>query len=152
MVLSHPRQTAWQGRRRPVRWLSFALSVLSSAAFAGDPYGTWLTVDRDSRIKLTHCGSNLCGNLIWLSEPNNDDGSPKRDIYNPDAALRDRLVMGIQIVLGLAPEGDHWSGKIYNPEDGKTYQATFRMIDAKRAELQGCAAIIFCETQIWTKD
>ena len=152
MLLSRPRQTAWQGWRRPVLRVSFALSILSSAAFADESYGTWLTVDRDSRIKLTRCGSNLCGNLIWLSEPNNDDGSPKRDVYNPDVALRGRLVMGIQILLGLAPEGDHWSGKIYDPEDGKTYQATFRMIDAKRAELQGCAAVIFCEKQIWTKD
>jgi uncharacterized protein (DUF2147 family) len=152
MLLSLTLDTARQACRHPILRLSFALSVLSGAAFADEPFGTWLTVDRDSRIKLTRCGSNLCGNLVWLSEPNNDDGSPKRDNFNPDASLRGRLVMGIQILQGLVPEGGHWVGKIYNPEDGKTYQATFRVIDAKRAELQGCAAVIFCEKQIWTKD
>jgi uncharacterized protein (DUF2147 family) len=152
MLLSQPISTARTASQSPILWLGLALSILSGAAFADEPYGTWLTVDRDSRIKLSRCGSNLCGNLVWLSEPNNDDGTPKRDVYNPDAGLRNRLVMGIQILLGLSPEGDHWAGKIYNPEDGKTYQATFRMIDAKRAELQGCAAVIFCEKQIWTKD
>jgi uncharacterized protein (DUF2147 family) len=147
-----PLDTARQACCRPILWFSLAFSIVSGATLADEPYGTWLTVDRDSRIKLTRCGANLCGNVIWLSEPNNDDGSPKRDIYNPDASLRGRPVMGIQILQDLAPDGDHWVGKIYNPENGKTYQATFRMISAKRAELEGCAAVIFCEKQIWTKD
>ena len=145
----HPRNA----RRRPtIQWLTTLLAMVNSAAIADEPYGTWLTADRDSRLKLTRCGPNLCGHLIWLREPNNDDGSPKRDIYNPDSAQRGRVVLGIPILLGLAPTGDHWAGKIYNPEDGRTYQATFRLIDAQRAELEGCAAIIFCQTQTWTRE
>jgi uncharacterized protein (DUF2147 family) len=132
--------------------LTLFAATLNTSAIADEPYGNWLTSDRDSELKLSKCGSNLCGHLTWMSEPNDDDGSPKRDIYNPDPAQRGRLVIGIAILLGLSLEGDHWVGKIYNPQDGKTYQATFRLIDAKRAELQGCAAVIFCQTQIWTRD
>jgi uncharacterized protein (DUF2147 family) len=133
-------------------WAALALAMNTNLADAAEPYGNWLTVDRDSRVRLTKCGANLCGHLVWLSEPNNDDGSPKRDIYNPDQALRGRPVMGIPILLGLAPDGDHWTGRIYDPENGNTYQATFRLLDDKRAIVEGCWNMIFCEKQIWTRD
>jgi uncharacterized protein (DUF2147 family) len=129
-----------------------AIIALTLAAGAVEPYGDWLTVDRDSRVRITKCGPSLCGTLAWLSEPNDENGKPKRDIYNPDDALRGRPVMGIPILLGLKRDGDHWAGKIYNPENGKTYDARLRQLTDRSLELEGCVGFVFCEKQIWTRD
>jgi uncharacterized protein (DUF2147 family) len=129
-----------------------AILAFINAAAAAEPYGNWLTVERDSRIKITRCGSSLCGTLAWLSEPNDENGKPKQDIYNPDDTLRGRPVMGIPILLGLRRDGDHWAGKIYNPENGKTYDVRLRQLNDTSLELEGCVGLIFCEKQIWTRD
>ncbi len=126
--------------------------IVITGAQAAEPYGDWLTADRESRIRISKCGGNLCGSLAWLSEPNDENGHPKRDIYNPDDILRGRPVMGIPILLGLKRDGDHWVGKIYNPENGKTYDASFRQLADKSVEVEGCVGFIFCEKQIWTRD
>jgi uncharacterized protein (DUF2147 family) len=143
-------------RSRLSRWRAALLPLASAAmittASAAEPYGDWLTADRDSRVRITRCGSNLCGSLAWLSEPNDENSKPKRDIYNPDDSLRGRPVLGMPLLLGLKRDGDRWVGKIYNPENGKTYDAQLRQLSDKSLELQGCVGFIFCEKQVWTRD
>src|SRR2546425_398156 len=66
-------------------------------AFA-DPLGTWLTENGRSRIKIENCGGALCGNIVWLKEPNDPEtGKPKLDKNNADAAKRSRALIGVQI-------------------------------------------------------
>src|SRR5207244_5515937 len=92
-------------------------------AFAADPSGTWMTQAGTSRIKIADCGGALCGTIIWLKEPNDPDtGKPTTDKNNSDSTKRSRPLMGVQIVLGMKPNGaDKWAGQVYKAEDGKTY-------------------------------
>jgi uncharacterized protein (DUF2147 family) len=96
----------------------------------------------------------LCGTLISLAEPNDPaTGQPRKDKHNPDASKRSRLVIGITIVLGMTPSGtpNRWTGRVYNPEDGKTYSGSLTMQSDAALELQGCAFAVFCKSQVWSR-
>lgn len=116
-------------------------------ALAAEPFGVWTTSDGESRMKISACGADkLCGNLVGFSEPNDANG-PKRDAANADPALRQRPLMGVPVLLGLTRKGELWQGKMYNPEDGKTYDGSFSLKSPTTAEIRGCVAAIFCQSE-----
>ncbi len=126
---------------------------LIDRALAADPVGTWYTGDRESQVRITNCGGALCGNLIWLKEPNDPEtGRPKTDKHNADASKQNRPLLGVQIVLGMKPSGPNvWSGSVYNAKDGKTYTGSFTMTSDNTADLKGCVLGIICQSQTWTR-
>jgi uncharacterized protein (DUF2147 family) len=128
--------------------------MLTGAAMAADPAGTWLTQGGNSRIRVADCGGALCGTLVWLKEPNDaETGKPKTDKNNSDASKRNRPLIGVQIVLGMKPSGtDKWAGQVYNAEDGKTYSGNLTYSGGNSLQLQGCAlGGLLCKSQTWTK-
>jgi uncharacterized protein (DUF2147 family) len=122
-------------------------------ARAADPVGTWYTADKDSQVKIANCGGKLCGTLTWLKEPNDPaTGRPKLDKNNADASKQSRPLLGVPIVLGMAPTGPGvWSGNVYNASDGKTYSGSFSMTSDTTADLKGCVMSIICKSQTWTR-
>src|ERR1700733_8723687 len=126
-------------------WLSATGLLCAAPALAADPVGTWFTADKDSQVRIANCGGALCGNLVWLKEPNDPaTGQPKKDKNNADSSKQGRPLIGVPIVLGMKPSGaDQWAGNVYNASDGKTYTGFFTMTGADSAELKGCVASIF---------
>lgn len=131
--------------------LFLPLTMISSAMAAGAA-GLWATEKEKSHVRIEPCGERLCGVIVWLKEPNDDQGQPKRDIFNEDESLRDRAIVGLRLLSGFeAADGDNWSGgQIYNPEDGKTYKSKMSLQDGKTLKVEGCV-LIFCKSQIWTR-
>jgi len=141
-------------------WLStLGLAILAPQAIAparaADPLGTWYTEDNDSQVRISNCGGALCGAIVWLKQPIDPaTGRPKTDKNNADAGKQSRPLIGVQIVLGMKPNGTpgQWSGEVYNAKDGKTYSGSFTMTGANTAELKGCAlAGLICKSQAWTR-
>ncbi len=126
--------------------------LMTTPALAADPMGTWYTADKDSQVRITNCGGAICGALVWLKEPNDPaTGKPKLDKNNADASKQSRPLLGVQIVLGMKPNGPNaWSGNVYNASDGKTYTGSFTMTSDNSADLKGCVLII-CKSQTWTR-
>ena len=122
------------------------------ASFALDPIGTWLTDEGKATVRMTDCGGALCATIVSLKEPNDPaSGKPKTDINNVDASKRNRPIIGMQILTGLRPQGDNkWLGQIYNPEDGKTYDANVVLENGNVLKVQGCVLFI-CQTRTWTR-
>ena len=131
--------------------LALALVSIAGAALAG-PEGTWLTEGGKSHVEIRLCGEELCGRIVWLREPHNEDGSVKLDTNNKDEALRSRGILGLELLSGFAAggEGPWEGGRIYNPENGKTYRSNLRLKNADTLRVSGCV-FIFCETQVWTR-
>src|SRR6516165_6668673 len=126
---------------------------LSSTAAAADAFGTWLTGDKEGQVRIVNCGGALCGNLVWLKEPNDPaTGRPKTDKHNADASKQGRPLLGVPVVLAMKPSGPgQWSGEVYNAEDGKTYSGSFTLTGLDTAELKGCVLGILCKSQTWTR-
>ncbi len=137
-----------------------ALAALCAAwgyapvANAADPSGTWLTDGGKARVRIAACGPALCGAIIGLKEPNDPaTGKPKTDKNNADAGKRGRPMVGVQIVLGMKPNGsDKWAGQVYNADDGKTYTGYLTLNGASTLKLEGCAlGGLVCKAQTWTR-
>jgi uncharacterized protein (DUF2147 family) len=128
-----------------------SIAMMSEPARAGDPTGMWLSQDGDVKMRVSQCGSDICGHITWLKEPNDKNGKPKVDANNPDAGKRGRPIIGSAVILPMRADGaDKWSGQVYNAEDGKTYSGSFALSGATKADLKGCVAII-CKTKTWTR-
>ena len=130
--------------------------LLSGAAYAADPIGTWYTAENRAQVRITHCsGDALCGAIVWLKEPNDpQSGKPKTDIHNPEAAKRSRAIVGLRIMFGLTPSStpDKWQGQIYNPDDGGTYGSYVTMTGANALQLKGCVlGGLICKSENWTR-
>ena len=127
-------------------------SMLSAAALAAGPEGRWITENARSHIVIARCGANYCGKIAALKAPFNQDGNPKTDINNPDPALRRQLLIGLEIIRDMRPEdeGNTWRGQIYNPENGKIYDATMQL-RPDGLKVEGCFAYVLCGSQVWRR-
>jgi uncharacterized protein (DUF2147 family) len=128
---------------------------LGPAAMAEVPQitGRWLVEKKDGIIEIYQCGDRLCGKLVWMKDPNRD-GAPSVDRNNPDPALRQRPLCGMELLGSFRQvEPQRWEdGRIYDPESGKTYHATMFLESATVLQLRGYVGIpLLGETQTWTR-
>lgn len=132
--------------------LGLTIPIGFAGAASADPKGMWLTEGGKSHVKIEPCGDKLCGEIVWLKEPNDEKGAAKVDINNENESLRSRPIMGLNLLANFVDKGaGKWeSGKIYNPEDGKTYNSKLEEADPKTLKVSGCV-FIFCKTQVWTR-
>lgn len=128
------------------------IAVLIGVAAHADPIGTWLTEGGKSRVKIETCESGLCGMIVWLKNPVNAAGEDVEDANNADESLRKRKLIGIELMSGFteARPGRWTGGRIYNPEDGRTYDSRLAEQDANTLTVRGCVLFI-CKAQTWTR-
>lgn len=128
-----------------------AASQIARAEPAGDPSGVWLTEAGDAKVDVSKCGNALCGKIVWLKQPiDSATGKPQVDDKNPNPALAKRTIIGLNLFHSMKPSGDHWSGRIYNADDGKTYASDVSMVDGKTLKVSGCVLFI-CGSERWTR-
>ena len=119
----------------------------ASAQSADDAFGLWLNPENGSNIEFYKCGGEgLCAKVTKVS-----DGQ-KTDDKNPDAAKRNRPIVGLVIMEGAKKSGDNkWSGTLYNRADGKSYSGTITVKSKSTLDLSGCVALVVCRTTTWTR-
>ncbi|MBV5264305.1 DUF2147 domain-containing protein [Pinisolibacter aquiterrae] len=122
------------------------LLLAAGSASAGEATGVWMRSSGTSKIRIDKCGAALCGTVVW-------EKSPRKDIYNPDAAKRDEPITGRRILLGMKPSGeDKWKGEVYNAEDGKTYTGYITLTAPDQLKLQGCVlGGLICKSDTWSR-
>jgi uncharacterized protein (DUF2147 family) len=146
---------------------AFFLLVLALAgtmplwAGSDDILGTWLNQKQDAKIDVFKCGNDYCGKIVWLKNPIyppdskfGTPGTPKLDHKNPDASLKKRPLMGLQIMQGFQFSGDNlWkNGTIYDPDSGKTYSAKATLVSHDNLDLRGFVGVsLFGRTEKWTR-
>ena len=131
---------------------SSALGQTSLVPMAQQAIGVWADENGDSNIKIAPCGNALCGNVVWLKDPNDETGRPKTDLYNPNEKLRSRTLLGLKIIAGLKFDENNASlkGKVYNADNGKVYDFYLKP-SGKTMHVEGCLLRVLCDTQIWTR-
>jgi uncharacterized protein (DUF2147 family) len=103
----------------------------ASAKPANSPLGIWLTEQKEGKIRIEPCGANLCGYSI----------DPKTNLNRT------------QILIDMKPDKDSkWSGHIFDPKGGSTYDSTIALKGPDSLRVQGCAfGGIFCGGQTWSR-
>ena len=119
--------------------------------------GLWLVEDGDARVEIAGCGEEaLCGRIVWLDDPFDEDGRPRRDVENPDATLRESPVVGLRILTRVprVPKDDGvWTdARIYDPKSGKTYKCKLELESDGRLKLRGYVGFsLFGRTEHWSR-
>lgn len=130
-----------------VAGLTMAAAAVATPALAADATGTWMRPSGTSQIRISSCGSALCGQLVWLKDKS------KKDVKNPDAAKRSRSLLGVRTVYDMKPNGNgEWKGKVYNAEDGKTYSGKMELTAPNKLKLSGCVmGGLICKGETWNR-
>lgn len=143
--------------------LAAGLMVSTGASADALVEGTWLTPDQ-AEMTIQECEPNvLCGTLSKIVitqahvqqygvDPSAIDINAITDVMNKDPAMRDRPMLGLQILTLKATSNPwHFTGDIYNPQDGNTYSGEISVKDADSIVLKGCALYVLCQEQVWTR-
>src|ERR1700710_450615 len=82
---------------------------------ADEIIGVYWSPKKDAKIEIFKRGDRYYGKSIWVA-------TMRKDSKNPNENLREREVLGIELLTGFSFNDDGYSdGKIYDPESGKTY-------------------------------
>ena len=104
--------------------------VTTAAQSANSPLGIWLTEEKEGKVRIEQCGTNLCG-------------------YSVDARSNQN---GEKVLINMKPGKDKWSGRIYDPNTGSTYDSTIALKGSDSLRVQGCAfGGMFCGGQTWSR-
>jgi uncharacterized protein (DUF2147 family) len=115
-------------------------------AAANEPTGEWLVEDQVAIIRIENCGGAMWGVNAWEKQPGMIDSQ------NPDATKRTRSTLGIAIIMGMKPtKPNKWEGEIYNPENGKKYEASISLSSPDVLRVTGCVMGFLCGGQDWTR-
>ena len=114
--------------------------------------GTWLTGSGKGKVQIYKEGDKYNGKIVWLKEPNREDGTPKLDRNNSDKALQSRPILGLNMLKGFVFDEDKWvDGTIYDPENGKTYSCKMTH-KGDHLDVRGYVGFsIIGRTTTWTK-
>jgi len=109
-----------------------------------DPSGTYLSESGETRVRIARCGQAYCGTIISVR-------GDAKDANNPDASLRGRSLVGVQMISDIRPSGEGFTGQLYNYKDGKTYTGKMSFA-GKTMQLSGCVlGGLICRSQTWAK-
>ena len=88
--------------------------------------GVWWNLEKSARTEIFEQNGKIYGKIVWLKNDVNPDGTaPRKDFNNPEAKLKTRKLVGVQILKNLEWDADdnEWDdGEIYDPKSGKTYK------------------------------
>jgi uncharacterized protein (DUF2147 family) len=101
--------------------------------------GLYWTPDKDGRMSIYKKNGNFFGKTIMNKNPT------LKDVHNPNPSLRDRLILGTDIFYDFSYDEkskEYINGKIYNPLDGKTYNAIM-WLEGENMVLKGYIGLPF---------
>ncbi len=129
------------------------LAFFSLAVKAQKFEGTWLNASKEGRIEILKKGNTYIGKLIWIKEPNDESGKPKLDKNNPNASLKQRPLLGIELVKDMKlQDGILEDGTVYDPKSGKTYSCKIKLVGQDKMELRGFVGFsMLGRTETWTR-
>lgn len=121
-----------------------AVAALATAASADAVDGLWKTQPGETgdylHVSIGPCGSAICGTIDNVFAPNGDE------------RLGDENV-GKQIIFDMIPDGDgaYGNGKIWAPDNGKTYNGKMSL-NGNTLTVKGCVAGgLICRGQDWAR-
>lgn len=113
--------------------------------------GIWITSKGDAKIEIYERNGNCYGKIVWLKKALDKNKRPLLDSNNPDESLRNRKIIGSEILKDfVCTEENLWEGgTIYEPDSGDTYSAIIEYVDG-HLEVRGYMFIaLLGRTVIW---
>ncbi|MCC7453228.1 MAG: DUF2147 domain-containing protein [Crocinitomix sp.] len=112
--------------------------------------GVWMTQIKDAKVEIYKKVDKFHGRVIWMAEPKDEEGRPKVDEKNPNAKLKTRPILQIDILSGFVYSDGEWTGgTIYDPKEGETYSCKL-WLENGNLMVRGYLGWLF-DTKTWTR-
>ena len=118
-------------------------SLVSVAQEADKILGVWWNDEKTTKIEVEKKDGKYIGTIVYMIPEKYENGEPPKDDENPDPALRDRSVVGLQILKDFEynQKKKEWkNGTIYDPKSGNTYDCYAWLEDDDLLKLKGFVA------------
>ncbi len=113
--------------------------------------GIWLNEDNTNKIEIYNTGNSYSGKIVWLSTSESNPKLQPKDINNPDTKLRNRNILGMEIITGLQHSNGKWvNGTIYSPKKGIYANCKVELLSNQQLKII-VSKSGFTKTQIWTR-
>ena len=113
---------------------ALALGNPASASEGNDPHGLWLRPEGGVRFSFYDCDGLLCAKVVGA------------------ARAEDQSSIGTVILRGATKiSANEWKGKLYNADDGKTYDGFITVKSNGELTLKGCLMGILCSGETWKR-
>jgi uncharacterized protein (DUF2147 family) len=150
----------------PALWIATALApgppvyaqaqpIEAVAGSLSSPAGRWKTIDdvtgkAKSVVVIRTVNGELNGTIEKLFDP----PVPHPTCYLCSGDLKDRPLVGLQVLWGFQHDGDAWTGgRVLDPESGKIYHASLTLEDGGRSlRLRGYIGVpLLGRTEHWIR-
>lgn len=109
---------------------AFAVPALAEVSVLG----LWQRDTGTARVQIAPCGDKLCGTIVWVR----DKDSPTK--------------VGMRVFYEMENErASVWSGKAFNPENGKSYEGTVTVVGSKMTSTGCVLGRLICTSIIWDR-
>ncbi len=130
----------------------------AQTAVAPTPAGRWRTIDDKSGkpksvLFLWIKDGKLYGRIDTILNP--DPDNPNHKCIHCSGDMKDKELLGMQILWDMKPTGDTWSGGyIFDPDNGSTYRCVMELQDGgKKLKVRGFIGVsLFGRTQYWYRE
>ena len=115
--------------------------------------GKWLNQTGEGEITIYKKADQYFGRLSRIKAANDEHGKPITDSKNPNSALKNRPVLGLEILKSFTYSGDNTyeNGTVYDPESGKTYSCKM-VLNGNKLKMRGFIGIsLLGRTEVWTR-
>lgn len=134
------------------------IALLAGGAAHADPRGLWLTASGNLEVRIAPCGAALCGKVARVvanqsmsrpGEAMDANAQPAREGMD---ILSDFLPSSFETTADGQRVATAWRGRIYNRENGKTYDCLMSLAPGGELQLRGYVGLpLFGSTQAWRR-
>ncbi len=112
--------------------LNASLAYAQIPAKADDCIGKYWSPDKDAHIDIYKKADQYFGKITWAKDP-------KKDIHNPNPALRNKDIVGSEFLIAFKFDGkDTWEkGFIYDARKGNTYKCKMWLDKDRNLSVRG---------------
>ena len=112
--------------------------------------GFWLTEEGNSKVEIYQKGDSYFGKIVWLEQSTDKNGNPVKDLNNSNRELKNRQLLGIDMLTDLQAKNGKWYGKIYAPKRGLEMDVVLVSSGKDKLELN-VSYRGFTRKQTWTR-
>ena len=107
--------------------------------------GLYWAPKKDAKIQIYKKADRYFGKTVWAA-------TPRKDTENPDKLLRERNLVGTDILTNFSYDDDHYTGgEVYDPGNGKTYNCKISFV-GQDLKVRGYIGIsLFGRTEIFER-
>ncbi|MGV0922384.1 MULTISPECIES: DUF2147 domain-containing protein [Empedobacter] len=128
--------------------------MLTSLMYAQSPIGIWKTIDDETKqaksyVEIFEKDGKLYGKVTKILTKGKEDAK----CTDCSGALKNKPILGMQILSGLKKDGKEWNGgKILDPNSGKEYKAKMSLNGNDKLDVRGFIGIsLVGRTQTWQR-